>query len=324
MGCASFVGPLDRILPSMYEPQKSGGILQSWQLAWWVDSKLKIFVFFVAVWLQSPTLRSVQQNTYNKSSAMAPMKAMAKSVKVMTKGALATELADAAGLKKGDTTKATGQYRSCVTCCFFLQMLRKYGSNTKKSVTSHLGEGCEGFLACEVWNQVLDLLAEIGTKEVKKTGKFTLPGLCMIKTRKKKVSWWNLHQFFPHSYWKFNMLPAWFSRKSATEATKGTGFRVLASFKSKNLKQMHFHFSLYPSMKLHRWQEDDVWKGHILSFLISFILNVFYILQNMENFSHKQICRFLQVTCCKEVKVKPQPAKTVVKAFCVSALKKSI
>lgn len=84
---------------------------------------------------------------------MAPMKAMAKSVKVMTKGALATELADAAGLKKGDTTKATGQYRSCVTCCFFsffLQMLRKYGSNTKKSVTSHLGEGCEGFLACEV------------------------------------------------------------------------------------------------------------------------------------------------------------------------------
>lgn len=50
---------------------------------------------------------------------MAPMKAMAKSVKVMTKGALATELADAAGLKKGDTTKATGQYRSCVTCCFF-------------------------------------------------------------------------------------------------------------------------------------------------------------------------------------------------------------
>lgn len=236
MGCASFVGPLDRILPSMYEPQKSGGILQSWQLAWWVDSKLKIFVFFVAVWLQSPTLRSVQQNTYNKSSAMAPMKAMAKSVKVMTKGALATELADAAGLKKGDTTKATGQYRSCVTCCFFsffLQMLRKYGSNTKKSVTSHLGEGCEGFLACEVWNQVLDLLAEIGTKEVKKTGKFTLPGLCMIKTRKKKVSWWNLHQFFPHSYWKFNMLPTWFSRKSATEATKGTGFRVLASFKSR-------------------------------------------------------------------------------------------
>ena len=58
MGCASFVGPLDRILPSMYEPQKSGGILRSWQLAWWVDSKLKIFVFFVAVWLQSPTLRS--------------------------------------------------------------------------------------------------------------------------------------------------------------------------------------------------------------------------------------------------------------------------
>ena len=70
--------------------------------------------------------------------AKAAMKAM-KAAKVMSKGALATELAEAAGLKKGDITK------------------------------------------------VLDSLAEIGTKEVKKAGKFTLPGLCMIKTRKKKA-----------------------------------------------------------------------------------------------------------------------------------------
>mmetsp|Transcript_6885 Transcript_6885/g.12535 ORF Transcript_6885/g.12535 Transcript_6885/m.12535 type:complete len:109 (+) Transcript_6885:88-414(+) len=33
--------------------------------------------------------------------------------------------------------------------------------------------------------QVLDDLATIGVGEVKKSGKFTLPGLCMIKTRKK-------------------------------------------------------------------------------------------------------------------------------------------
>ena len=66
-------------------------------------------------------------------------KAAMKAAKVMSKGALATELAEAAGLKKGDITK------------------------------------------------VLDSLAEIGTKEVKKAGKFTLPGLCMIKTRKKKA-----------------------------------------------------------------------------------------------------------------------------------------
>ena len=70
--------------------------------------------------------------------AKAAMKAM-KAAKVMSKGALATELAEAAGLKKNDITK------------------------------------------------VLDSLAEIGTKEVKKAGKFTLPGLCMIKTRKKKA-----------------------------------------------------------------------------------------------------------------------------------------
>eukprot|EP00438_Fugacium_kawagutii_P020321 Skav220843 [mRNA] locus=scaffold1888:355428:355781:- [translate_table: standard] len=71
--------------------------------------------------------------------AKATMKAM-KGAKVMSKGALATELAEAAGLKKGDISK------------------------------------------------VLDTLAEIGTKEVKKAGKFTLPGLCMIKTRKKKAT----------------------------------------------------------------------------------------------------------------------------------------
>ena len=72
--------------------------------------------------------------------AKAAMKAM-KAAKVMSKGALAMELAEAAGLKKGEVTK------------------------------------------------VLDSLAEIGTKEVKKAGKFTLPGLCMIKTRKKKAPW---------------------------------------------------------------------------------------------------------------------------------------
>merc|ERR1712019_209670 len=33
--------------------------------------------------------------------------------------------------------------------------------------------------------KMLDALAEIGTKETKATGKFTLPGLCMIKTKLK-------------------------------------------------------------------------------------------------------------------------------------------
>ena len=34
-------------------------------------------------------------------------------------------------------------------------------------------------------NSVLNSLAEIGTAEVKKSGKFVLPGLCMIKTKNK-------------------------------------------------------------------------------------------------------------------------------------------
>merc|ERR1719429_39039 len=36
--------------------------------------------------------------------------------------------------------------------------------------------------------KVLTSLAEVGTKEVKKTGKFTLPGLVMVKTRLKPAT----------------------------------------------------------------------------------------------------------------------------------------
>merc|ERR1719407_403188 len=43
--------------------------------------------------------------------------------------------------------------------------------------------------ACETkrgeMSKVLEALAEIITKEVKSTGKFTLPGVCMVKTRHK-------------------------------------------------------------------------------------------------------------------------------------------
>merc|ERR1719265_2482105 len=36
--------------------------------------------------------------------------------------------------------------------------------------------------------KILDALAELGATEVKKTGKFTIPGLVMIKTRLKKAT----------------------------------------------------------------------------------------------------------------------------------------
>jgi len=37
-------------------------------------------------------------------------------------------------------------------------------------------------------NQIFDSLAAIATKEVKKTGVFTIPGLCRIKTRTKPAT----------------------------------------------------------------------------------------------------------------------------------------
>ena len=45
--------------------------------------------------------------------------------------------------------------------------------------------------------KVLNTLTEIGTQEVKKSGKFVLPGLCMIKTRQKaKGLGWDLWRAF--------------------------------------------------------------------------------------------------------------------------------
>merc|ERR1712014_394385 len=72
--------------------------------------------------------------------AMAPMKSMKATSKVMSKGALAEALAGEAELKK--------------TVC----------------------------------SKIISTLADIGTKEVVKTGKFVLPGLCMLRTRMKPAT----------------------------------------------------------------------------------------------------------------------------------------
>merc|ERR1719440_2605102 len=37
-------------------------------------------------------------------------------------------------------------------------------------------------------SKILDTLASVATKEVKNAGKFTIPGLCMIKTRVKPAT----------------------------------------------------------------------------------------------------------------------------------------
>merc|ERR1719420_2884364 len=47
--------------------------------------------------------------------------------------------------------------------------------------------GASGLKKAEC-SAILDALTELGTKEVKKTGKFVFPGLCMIKTRMKPAT----------------------------------------------------------------------------------------------------------------------------------------
>merc|ERR1712176_1024442 len=53
------------------------------------------------------------------------------------------------------------------------------------ALTAAIAEGRE--LKKGVAAQVISTLASIGTEETKKNGKFVIPGLVMIKTRKKEV-----------------------------------------------------------------------------------------------------------------------------------------
>ncbi|CAE7690603.1 HCc2 [Symbiodinium pilosum] len=56
----------------------------------------------------------------------------------------------------------------------------------KSGIAAQVAENT-GLKKSEV-TQVLSNLADIGAAEVKKTGKFVFPGLCMIKTRKKAAT----------------------------------------------------------------------------------------------------------------------------------------
>merc|ERR1712083_492250 len=57
---------------------------------------------------------------------------------------------------------------------------------TKSAMAKALGEEHE--IKASVASKIISSLAEIGTKEVTGTGKFTIPGLVMIKTRKKPAT----------------------------------------------------------------------------------------------------------------------------------------
>ena len=62
-------------------------------------------------------------------------------------------------------------------------MKAKAVSMSKSGIADHLAT--KSGLKKSQCSQLLDSFASLATAEVKKAGKFTIPGLCMIKTRMK-------------------------------------------------------------------------------------------------------------------------------------------
>merc|ERR1719493_53117 len=67
-----------------------------------------------------------------------------------------------------------------------MKAMKAVRSMSKGGIADALASECE--LKKSQCSAIIDTLAAIATKEVKGTGKFTLPGLCMIKTRVKKAT----------------------------------------------------------------------------------------------------------------------------------------
>merc|ERR1712046_485152 len=59
-------------------------------------------------------------------------------------------------------------------------------SMSKGGIAEALATACE--IKKSVASKAIDTLATLATGEVKKTGKFTIPGLCMLKTRTKPAT----------------------------------------------------------------------------------------------------------------------------------------
>merc|ERR1711923_256264 len=64
--------------------------------------------------------------------------------------------------------------------------MKSGGAMSKSGIAAALAEATE--LKPAVCKKALEALADIATKEVKGGGKFTIPGLCMLKTRKKPAT----------------------------------------------------------------------------------------------------------------------------------------
>merc|ERR1712113_702927 len=57
---------------------------------------------------------------------------------------------------------------------------------SKSGIADAVAAGCE--LKRADTSKILEALAKVATQEVKKTGKFTIPGLCMLKLRTKPAT----------------------------------------------------------------------------------------------------------------------------------------
>merc|ERR1719382_1793177 len=68
---------------------------------------------------------------------------------------------------------------------FAMAPMMKSTVMTKTALCAAIAEACE--IKKSVAVTALATLASVGTGEVKKTGKFVIPGLAMIKTRKKEM-----------------------------------------------------------------------------------------------------------------------------------------
>ncbi|OLP91684.1 Major basic nuclear protein 2 [Symbiodinium microadriaticum] len=174
--------------------------------------------------------------------------------------------------------------------------------------------------------QLLDALADIGTKELKKAGKFTLPGLVMIKTRKKKATKAGKRMMFGKEV-KVKAQPA----KTVVKA-----FPVKAVKAMKTMKSMK-------AMKAVRAAPKGEIAGQLADSAGLKKSEVMQLLDALADIGTKELKKAGKFTLPglvmiktrkkkatkagkrmmfgKEVKVKAQPAKTVVKAFPVKAVK---
>merc|ERR1711896_71388 len=66
-----------------------------------------------------------------------------------------------------------------------MRAMKGVKSMPKGAIADALGAACDAKRS--EMTKVLEALAELAEKETKKTGKFTIPGICMIKTRHKKA-----------------------------------------------------------------------------------------------------------------------------------------